>query len=78
MLGLRRKPVIKRFTTLSHVNEPLARLVEPEPPRWGSDRARRIASSLIRFLRDVAVGVAAALGGAYAKGWLFRRPVREA
>lgn len=70
----KRKPEVVRFTTLSRVNEPLARVVEPMPPWWRNDRAKQLGWWALRRLESVATNEAVS----WIKDALFRRPVREA
>ena len=77
MLWVRRKPVIKRFTTISRVNERLAQLVYPEPPWWQNEGVAKVRDEIVDFLLQVDwAGILGKLEKL--QNFFFRRRVREA
>ena len=77
MLGLRRKPVIKHFTALSHLNEPFVTVIYPRPPWW------QVCLGVLPRFVEVDLSVVSAWVQTFVK-WLqslpvvSRRRVREA
>ncbi len=77
MLRFRRKPAIKYFRTTSRVNEPLAQLVEPEPPWWENEGLAKVRDEVVNWLLEFEWAGVLELWEPL-QNLFFRRPVREA
>ena len=77
MLRFRREPIIVRATVMSPLNEPLAKLVYPEPPWWQNEGVAKVRDEVVDLLLQVDwTGIPGKLEKL--QNFFFRRRVREA